>query len=125
MLFLELKRLTALEHHALLKIQCLKKWSQTIFGCLLGTMATTPKVLARSRIFMKLNWLPAQSASTNKSIAAVSPNSLSVRSRASQVGSRMMLTLAHIANRSCGAARSAAVLPQVTRMALVSAWLEE
>ena len=31
-LFLELRRLTALEHHALLKIQCLKKWSQTIFG---------------------------------------------------------------------------------------------
>ena len=86
MLFLELRRLTALEHHALLKIQCLKKWSQTIFGCLLGTMATTPKVLTRSRMFMKLNWLPAQSASTNKSIAAVSLNSPSVRSHAGQWG---------------------------------------
>ena len=47
-------------------IQCLKKWSHTIFGCLLGTMATTPKVLARSRTLMKLNWLPSQSARTNK-----------------------------------------------------------
>ena len=40
-------------------IQCLKKRSHTIFGCLLGIMATTPKVLARSRMSMKHNWLPS------------------------------------------------------------------
>ena len=55
-------------------IQCLKKWSQTIFGCLLGTMAMTPKVLAR--MSMKLNWLPAKSASTNKTMAAVPSQTL-------------------------------------------------
>ena len=56
-------------------IQCLKRWSQTTFGCMLGTMRATPKVLARSRMFMKPSWFRANSASTNKSMAAVSPNS--------------------------------------------------
>ena len=67
-------------------IQSSKKWSHTIFGCLLGIMATTPKVLARSRMLMKLSWLPSYSARTNKSMADVSPNSLSVRSLAGKWG---------------------------------------
>ena len=49
-------------------------------------MATTPKVLGRSRMLMKLYWLPSQSARTNRSMGAVSPNSLSVRSLAGKWG---------------------------------------
>ena len=50
---------------------------QTIFGCLLGIIATTPKVFARSRNFCETQRV----ASTNKSMLAVSPNSLSVQGR--------------------------------------------
>ena len=65
-------------------IQCLKKWSQTIFGCPLGTMATTPKVLARSH---------------------------------EQINGCCVAT----SHRNWSAARTAAALPPVTRMALASA----
>ena len=78
------------------------------------SIATTPKVLARSRMFLKLYWLPALSASTNKSMAAVSPNSLSVRSRAGK-WCKGWCWLSHTSHRSCSAARTAAALPPVTR----------
>ena len=71
----------------------------------------------------KLNWLPSWSARTNKSMAAVSPNSLSVRSLAGKLGPGCCW-LSHTSHRSWSAARTATALPPVIRMALASAWFE-
>ena len=56
-------------------------------------------------------------------MAAVSPNSLSVRSLAGKWGPGCCW-LSHTSHRSWSAARTAAALPPVTRMALASAWFE-
>ena len=96
MLFLELRRLTALEHHALLKIQCLKKVVPDDFRLFAGNHGNDTESARKVENVYEAQ-LVASIIRKHEQINGCCVTKLSVCAKSCrQVGSRTMLTLAHI-----------------------------